>query len=219
MNRQQYDKLNSLRRSEKILRDNTAALSALPMVIAKATELRNLISRLVDLDGIIVEDISGYAIDKKNHRQTLCTTLLRLGSYAYAYYHSIGNAEMEAIVAPIKTGMLQKMPDAKLYLFAQKTHQSLLPDAALMPGSAPADIVLLATQTDAYYQAINAPQLIRQERKTATADIIATMRAAEALCQDIEIYMRTLTFTNNDLYLLWRASRSIDRTGVRGKKE
>ena len=219
MNRKQSDKLGSLLKSEGLLRNNAAALAALPMVQAKAITLRQLIDNIMDLAGEAGHNNKGFAEGKREKRQTLTATLLRLARYAHVYYVLQANAEKEAIVAKIKPSQLRNLRDADLYLFAQKTHEALLPDASAMPGSAPADIVLLASQTAEYYQAIHAPRIVQQQRSAAVAGILVAFREAEALCQDIEIYMRTLIYSNPDLYQLWRASRNIDRTGVRTKKK
>ena len=219
MNRNQFDKYSSLRKSEAHLRANASALAGLPRVVAKAAELSQHIQRIGKLVGDADQDSRGYAIDKKLKRDTLVATLLRLARNAHVHYVATADADMEALVAAIKARTLSRLRDADLYLFAQKTHEALLPDAPAMPGSAPADIVLLASQITDYYQAIHAPRILRQQRSAAVAGIIVAMRDAEAVCQEIEIYMRTLIDSNEMLYLLWRSSRNIDRTGVRQKKK
>lgn len=219
MNRNQFDKYSSLRKSEAHLRANASALAGLPRVVAKAAELSQHIQRIGKLVGDADQDSRGYAIDKKLKRDTLVATLLRLARNAHVHYVTTADADMEALVANIKARTLSRIRDADLYLFAQKTHEALLPDAPAMPGSAPADIVLLASQITDYYQAIHAPRILRQQRSAAVAGIIVAMRDAEAVCQEIEIYMRTLIDSNEMLYLLWRSSRNIDRTGVRQKKK
>ena len=151
MNRKQSDKLGSLLKSYGVLKDNAGALAGLPMVVAHTGTLKTYIDRLFELAGLIEQDSSGYAIDKQDKREALTDTLLRLCRLALAYYIGTGNEEMQKTVS-ITAGRVSRMSGAHLYLFAQKMHESLVADAPLMPGTAPADIGKLAVDITAFYK-------------------------------------------------------------------
>lgn len=218
MNNRQMDKYRSLMSSLGWLKDNATVLATLPRVPAHTAELQTTMDRLGSLMARVEQDSSGYAIDKAEKRERLTGRIVGISRYALAYYIIADNADMQK-ATNISTWKLRQMSGEKLYVFATKLYDALLPDAALMPPPVPTDIVVLAADIAAFYEVIHNPAKVRATRKDAVAETLVLFAKAEGLCQSIELFMRTLIGREDFIYDIWRASRNIDRTGRRGKNK
>jgi len=214
MNDSQENKLSMFIKVDTFLTNNAAALAAVTQIAGIKTALETLIDNITTTGGLIIDDTTGYTIEKSIKRAELEAIMLKVAHAATGYYASIENPTGFK-TADYTRSELHASRDSELYTRAKRLHTFVTPIAALLTGfnSGPADVADLDAKKEAFFDVIQNPQTKRGEKSAAVIDLENYFTDADSLLFTLDAYMNTFEAVNLNLFNQYQSARSIDDLG------
>jgi len=219
MDTPQKDRFNMYLKVRTFLINGSASLSVLALIATLQAQFEAIIQDIIDAEGESSEDITGYAVLKKQKQDAALAQGLKVARAATLYYTTNSDPVLLKKVDLLKSELVN-MRDTDLYVRLKKVFTIADPIKALIvaPDFAAADVTLLNTLNEEYFEVLNAPQDARSLRSSFNKAVDKLLNKGNDLLENqLDVAMDTFVAADEVLYNYYKSSRLIDNTGSRSE--
>jgi len=217
MNKSELDLLDMLQTVQAYFAENHAAITAqIPAFAAQKTSFDALITGILETAAEAAYDRTGYAQDKKEARTKLENAMQRISTGAALYYTHLAPDEALADRLRLCQKGAANQPAATLIVNALAIHEVAdTVKTMLVPyGISAAMVDALPALIDGFESLRSAPQESRLEAARYRKLYLVRLSEAKVLLrQIIDPMLELLQYDHDLLYLKYRNSRKIQRSG------
>ncbi len=214
MNDIQSDRFSMYVTVNQFLTGHPAELSIVMQISQLQIALDQHIVKITDYAAIQGSDTTGFTEEKSAERMALEQITLKVSRACAAYFLSV-NQPGKLKLSDFTAGELDRKRDNDLFVDSKWLYSIAKPVETFLTNfnSGPADVTELQTAYQDFFEVLRLPKAKRDEKTASTQMLDREFVAADAVIDQLDIYMSTFETSEPMLYLEYTNARSIDNTG------
>lgn len=217
MDRHSEDKLSSYLKVRQFFIDNLNHCAAIvPIINNLHTDFSHVLQQILDTKEEVDIDITGYTEDKKQKRQILEVSCLKIAK-SLSLYAQMNNLSSLKEKINFVASDFTRMRDTDIYTTSRKIENILVPYQSQLGqyGINASDISQLTTDIQKFFDVIQSPKYKIGERVSLNNSLSKFMGDMDSLLKDkIDAAMTIVGINNNSLQGQYLSARAIDDTGT-----
>jgi len=217
MDNRQTNRYGALIKVQSFFNHNLDQFDSVTFVADTKEELDDLMTAIVNAEGVASSNITGGAEQKADLRKAFTDSILRVCRGAKSYAKNTDNTLLLSKVGRPKS-TITKLRDAELVVLGMQVQKAVSPIIADLANHAvtPEMLQELSDRLDAFFDQISLPYDLKLERSTARKEVYRLIDAAFVLLENrMDIYMNLFLEDLPDLVERYYLARAIDDRGGR----